>query len=164
MSLHNGTCLCLLFWMLRLHTSGFVLVISRRLDAAHNRPPSAPAAPVSADSVPYQQSLHPEIQHPANRRTLLRSTRPGTTVQKWPRPQSVSFALKWFFIFFWDIRGFARFEDAERLWRHPWHKRMLRVGERERPNSSASHFWKKINNNKLPNWSSIFLFFNLYFT
>lgn len=38
------------------------------LDPAHNRPPGAPAAPVSADSVPYQQSLHPEslIQPPTH--------------------------------------------------------------------------------------------------
>lgn len=42
-------------------TSAHALVIGQLLDAARHRPPGAPAAPVSADSVPYQQSLHPEI-------------------------------------------------------------------------------------------------------
>lgn len=54
----------LLFWSQRSVTSGLVLVNYRWLHSDHSRPPRAPAASVSADSVPYQQVLHPETQHP----------------------------------------------------------------------------------------------------
>lgn len=83
----------LLFWNPRLHTSALGLVISRRLHAAHSRPPGAPAAPVSADSVPYQQSLHPEIQHPETDAHSSGQRAPTPPLQKWLRPQSVSFTL-----------------------------------------------------------------------
>lgn len=134
----NGICLCVLFWKLSLHTSDCALVISRWLDAAHNRPPNAPAAPVSADSVPYQQSLPWDSASSSRRTLLLQSTRPGTTVQKWQRPQSVSFAPNILFFLNLRLQRLRRLEDAERLWRHPWHKRMPRVDERERPNSLPS--------------------------
>ncbi|CAB1457004.1 unnamed protein product [Pleuronectes platessa] len=60
----------------------------------------APAAPVSADSVPYQQSLHPETTASSYRRTLLRSTRPGITTVLAEMAKTA-------------IGGFAGFEDAE---------------------------------------------------
>ena len=84
--------LSLLFWKLLLLISGFVLVIARWLDAAPNRPPGAAAVPLFADSVPYQQSLHTEIPHPATDALSSGRLAQGTTnLQKWLRLQSVSF-------------------------------------------------------------------------
>lgn len=82
---------------------------------------SSPFTPRSS----IQQLTHtPPVNPPRHHRTEMAKTAIGEFCTQY----------KCIYIFFFFFR-YRRFEDAERLWRHPWHKRMLRVDERERPNS-----------------------------
>lgn len=103
----NGTCLCVLFWKLSLHTSDCALVISRWLDAAHNRPPNAPAAPVLLTQC-LTSSPYPEIAHPAadahsssSQPARAPPYRNGKDRNRWV------LHLTFCFFLIWDYSGFA---------------------------------------------------------